>query len=238
MGKIARLYGLRIMNFEKFLHEAAGWVREHQEQAWGIAGGTLLFALLITLVIRHHETELNEAWIELGGVQTREMQGKLEEARKAMDTWESHFQGTEAATYATFIKADLLYRTSDYAQAAQVYGEIVQTGRPDLLRPLALYAQISSEEMAGHIPQALKLAQAFLDRYPDHFLSGPAYLTQARLLEYSGDAAAAAAVYDRYLLLFPQSPWTDFARARTRTLSAAPRALPAGRQAAPQPRPM
>jgi TolA-binding protein len=186
---------------------------------------------LIALVIHHRETEATEAWFELGGIQSREMQGKLEEARKALDTWESRFQGTEAATYATFMKADLLYRTSDYVQAAQIYGDIAQTGRPELVKPLALSAQISSEEMAGHIPQALKLVQAFLDRYPDHYLAGSAYLSEARLLELSGDSAGAAAVYNRFILLFPQSPWTELARARTRALSV-------GTQAAPQTRPM
>ena len=118
-------------------------------------GATFLFVLLIALVLHHRETDTNEAWFELGGIQSQEMQGKLEEARKSLDTWESHFQGTEAATYAKFMKADLLYRTSDYAQAAQVYADLAQTGQPDLVKPLALSAEASSEEMAGHIPQAL-----------------------------------------------------------------------------------
>jgi len=215
--------------FEKYLAEAAAWVREHQEQSWSIAGGTILLVLLIALVVHHRETEANEAWFELGGVQSQEMQGKLEEARKTLETWDSHFQGTGAATYAKFMKADLLYRTSDYAQAAQVYADLAQTGQPDIVRPLALSAEASCEEMAGRLPQALSLVQAFLDKYPDHFLVGPRYMQHARLLEMTGDRAGAAAVYERFILLFPQSPWTELAKVRARGLSAGAPSAPLAR---------
>jgi outer membrane protein assembly factor BamD (BamD/ComL family) len=113
------------------------------------------------------------------------------------------------------MKADLLYRTSDYVQAAALYGDLAQTGRPDLLKPLALSAEVSAEEMAGHVPQAQALAQSFLDKYPDHYLTGPMYLSQARLAEMAGNTAAAAAIYDRFVVLYPQSPWAALARSRT-----------------------
>ena len=101
------------------------------------------------------------------------------------------------------------------------------------MRPLALSAQIASEEMAGHYAQAQALAKTFLDLYPDHFLAAPTYMTQARLEELSGNRAAAVAIYERFVLLFPQSPWTALARSRMQTLGAgsspqlpAPTALP------------
>ena len=221
--------------FEKYLAEAAAWVRAHQEQTWAITGGIFLFVLLIALVVHHRETEANDAWFELGGIQSEEMQGKLEEAHKALETWQSHFNGTDAATYAKFMQADLLYRTSDYAQAAQVYADLAQTGEPDIVRSLALSAEASSEEMAGRYPQALSLVQTFLDKYPDHFLAGPRYIQHARLLELTGDKAGAAAIYDRFVLLYPQSPWTDFAKARTRVLAAGAPSAPLNPTSAPTP---
>jgi len=108
-----------------------------------------------------------------------------------------------------------MYQTSDYVQASQIYGDVSQTGRPEPTRPLALSAQIASEEMSGHVPQAQSLAQMFLDRYPDHFLAAPTYMTQARLAELAGNPAAAAAVYDRVVLLYPKAlgpPWPRPAR--------------------------
>jgi tetratricopeptide (TPR) repeat protein len=206
------------MNFEKQLEVAAKWIHANQEKFWAITGGSFLFILLIVLMVHHRETENNEAWFQLGGIQGQLMQGKLEDVRKSLDTWNDRFRATDAATYGKFMQADLLYRTSDYVQASQIYADLAQSGHPDIVRPLALSAEALSEEMAGHIPQALTLGQAFLDRYPDHFLSGPRYIAQARLLELTGDAAGAAAIYDRFILLFPQSPWTALAKIRSQGL--------------------
>ena len=206
-------------NFEKYLEAAVHWIRDHQERFWAITGTSFLSILFIALLIHHAQTESDAAWIQLGGVQGQLTQGKWDETRKGMESWEARFRGTDASTYEKFLKADLCYRTSDYAQAAQIYGDIAQNGRPEAARPLALSAEISSEEMAGHLPQAQSLAQAFLDRYPDHFLTAPVYMTQARLAELGGNPAAASAIYDRVILLYPQSPWTALARARSQTLS-------------------
>jgi len=205
--------------FEYYLQEAVKWVRVHQERFWAVTGAALLSLLFIGLVVHHGQTENEDAWSQLGAIQGQLMQGKLDEARKSLEGWQARFQDSSAAAYAKFMKADLLYRTTEYVQASQVYGELAQTGRPEAVRPLALSAQIDSEEMAGHIPQAQSLAQTFLDRYPDHFLAGPRYMSQARLAELAGNPAAAVAIYERFVLLFPQSPWTALARSRSQALS-------------------
>ena len=208
-----------MIEIEKHLDEAVKWVREHQERFWAITGTAFLSILFLALLIHHQQLESDEAWSQLGALQGQLSQGKWDETRKGLETWEARFRGTDASTYAKFIKADLLYRTSDYVQAGHVYGDISQTGRPEPTRPLALSAEISSEEMAGHLPQAQSLAQTFLDQYPDHFLAAPTYMTQARLAELAGNPAAASAIYERVVLLYPQSPWTALARARSQTLS-------------------
>ncbi len=205
--------------FEKYLNQAVKWIHEHQERFWAISGGILLSLLFIGLIIHHRQTESDEAWSQLGAIQGQLMQEKFEDARKGLENWQARFQSSDASTYAKFMKADLLYRTSDYVQASQVYGDIVQTGTPNAIKPLALSAQAACEEMAGHIAQAQTLIQTFLDRYPDHFLSGPRYISQGRLAELSGNPAAAVAIYERFILLFPQSPWTTLARTRMQALS-------------------
>src|SRR5665213_3606818 len=167
--------------FEKSLTQAVQWIRANQERFWAITGGTLLSFLFIGLVIHHRQTESVEAWFQLGGIQGQLMQGKYDETRKGLDSWQTRFKGTDAATYAQFMRADLAYRTSDYIQASQIYSEIAVSGHPDDLKPLALSAEASSEEMAGHIPQAQALTQTFLEKYPDHFLAGSNYISQARL---------------------------------------------------------
>jgi len=204
--------------FEIILTQSIQWIKQNQERFWAITGALLLSILFMGLVIHHRQTENEEAWLQLGSIQGQLMQGKFAETRAGLETWKTRFQGTDAGTYADFMKADLLYRTSDYVQASQVYGTIYNSGRPDVVRPLALSAQASSEEMAGHLSQAQSLIQTFLEKYPDHFLAGSNYMSQARLAELSGNPAAAVAVYERFVLLYPQSPWTALARSRSQLL--------------------
>jgi outer membrane protein assembly factor BamD (BamD/ComL family) len=177
-------------------------------------------------VLHHRQAESDEAWSQLGNIQGQLMQSKWDDAKKSLTDWESRFRGTDATSYAKFMKADLLYRTTDYTQAAQVYGDLAQSAKPEILKPLALSAEAASEEMAGHLPQALALIQLFLDRYPDHFLAAPRYISHARLLELTGDKTGAIAVYERFILLFPQSPWTALAHTRLQTLGGSPTSQP------------
>lgn len=207
------------MDLEKNIERSVAWIKQNQERFWAITGTTLLAILFVALLIRHRQKENEEAWFQLGGIQSQLAQSHFAEAQKGLEGWDSRFRSGSARAYASFLKADLAYRTTDYPQATQIYATLAQSGSPESIRPLALSGQIASEEMAGHIAEAQSLAQAFLDKYPDHFLASNMYLTQARLAEAKGDPAAASAIYERLALLFPQSPWTALAKAKVQSLS-------------------
>ncbi len=208
-----------VSRFEKGLTNTVLWIRTHQERFWSITGTAAIVILFLAFVIHHRDTENDEAWTQLGIVQSHLMQNQWDMAQKSLDQWTTRFSGTQAATYAKFMKADLLYKTSDYATATQVYGDLSMTAKPMELRPLALSGKIASEEMSGHPDTAKTDAQDFLTRYPDHYLAGSMYMTQARLTEKTGDVAAAVALYDRFALLYPQSPFTSIAQKRREVLS-------------------
>jgi tetratricopeptide (TPR) repeat protein len=210
---------------EQHFEKAIAWIRTHQERFWATLGTGVMAILLIVLMVRHRQLQNQDAWNQLGMAQGYLMQSQYDAAAKALEDWNGRFAGTNAASYAKFLKADLLYRTSDYAQSADIYDELALSAPLDL-RPLALSAQASAEEMAGHLPQAQRLIQQFIDRYPDHFMAASMYLSQARLAEMTGNAASASATYDRFVILYPQSPWTAFAKARLQALSGASGAAP------------
>jgi tetratricopeptide (TPR) repeat protein len=207
------------MSMEKKIEGWVSWIRQNQERFWAIAGTAFLTLLFIALLIRHKQKQADDAWFELGNVQSQLSQNKFEDTRKSLESWDTRFGNSNAVTYAKFLKADLAYRTSDYKQASALYGEIAQNGNPDVMRPLALAAQIASEEYLGRFTEAAALCQSLLDTYPDHFLAANTYLTQARLAELANNPAQAATIYERYTLLYPQSPWTAFAKARSQTLA-------------------
>ena len=211
---------------EQTLIQYVQWIRTHQEQFWAISGTVAGAVLIVVFMVHRRQTESEDAWSQLGVAQGYLMQGQSEQTAKALDQWSTRFQGTHATSYAKFLRAELLYHTSDYAGAARTYGELAQTGHPPEIRPLALSAQGASDEMAGRLPEAQAATQLFLDKYPDHFLAASVYLSQARLAEMSGSLSNASALYDRFVILYPQSPWTAFARARLQALSTPPAGTP------------
>lgn len=205
--------------FERHVENALTWVRDHQERFWTVVGVVALSALLGFFVFQQRQHRQEDAWAQLGSVQGALMQNQFDTARKALEDWQKAYAGSSAGDYARFLQADLLYKTGDYAAAAQVYEALARTGRPAIVQPLALSGEISALEMAGKIPEARATAQRFVDAYPDHFFAASAYLSLARLAERAGDTAAAAAVYERFVILYPQSPWTTSIRARLQTFS-------------------
>ena len=208
--------------WEEVLRGYIEWIRGHQEQFWAMAGTLAAAVLLVFFMVSRRQEENEQAWIQLGPVQNDLQQGHYGEAAKALDAWTGRYQSADALFYAKFLRADLSYRTSDYAEAARVYGDLAQNGRPPEMRPLALSAETAAEEMAGRIPQAQASAQRFLDLYPDHFLAASMALSQARLAELTGPPGKASALYDRFVILYPQSPWTALARARVQALAGTP----------------
>ncbi len=209
---------------EKAIQAAILWIASNQERAWAVLGVTVVTVVVGILVLRNRAQMNEDAWNQLGTVQGHIMQGRTQEALKSVNEWESRFTGTAAASYAKFIKADLLMKTTDYAGASQIYSDLAVSANPAPLRPLAMAAQVNAEDAAGHIPQAKAAAQAFLDRYPDHFLAGSVLWSQAHLAEKGGDATGVQGLYERFSLLYPQNPWQDLLQA-----------LPPGRQASRAP---
>jgi outer membrane protein assembly factor BamD (BamD/ComL family) len=206
---------------EKRVEDGLLWIRAHQERFWTVTGVVVLAVLFGVFAVQQHEHQLDEAWTQLGAVQSSILQNQLDAAKKSLADWQTRYGSSGAKTYADFLRADLLSKTSDYASAAQVYAQLAASGRPAVVQPLALSAEISSEEMAGNLAQARATAQRFIDKYPDHFFAASAYLSQARLAELSGDQPAATAIYERFVILYPQSPWTESIKTRLQTLTPA-----------------
>ena len=207
--------------FERMMQDVVAWIQQNQERFWTTLGGTLCVVVLALFAVHRKQQQNAEAWNQLGIVQGQLMQGKMDDAKKAMGDWEKRFPSSSAGGYERFLKADLLYKTSDYTQAAQVYAGLADNAPAAEMKPLALSGQEAAEEMAGKLPEAQAAARRFTEKYPDHFLAASAYLAQARLADSQGQTGAAAAAYDRFLVLFPQHPLAPVAKARRSMLGPA-----------------
>lgn len=203
---------------QKYFEQAIFWITQNQERFWAIVGGIIIVIVVGILMVRNRAVLNEEAWNQLGIIQGEQFQGKTAEALKGLVEWQTKFPTSSAASYSKFMKADLLIKTTDYPAAAAQYAELATTAQPAVLQPLALAGQVNAEELAGQIPQARAAAQSFLEKYPDHYMAGTILFTQGRLAEKAGDSAAAAAIYDRFALLYAQNPWADLVTARQNAL--------------------
>lgn len=219
--------------FEILVQSGIEWIRLHTDRALTVLGVTALAGVLLFFVIQQRQRQKQDAWTDLGAIQGSLMNEQWEAARKGLDDWKTKYPGSSAESYARFLEADLLYRSTDYARAAAIYGELSAQARPALLRPLALSAQMSAEEMAGKWTEAKASAQRFLAAYPDHYLAAQVTLSQGRLAEKGGDLAAAAAIYERFVILYPQTPWTDSVKNHLQKI--APPKVPSTPTAVPAP---
>jgi tetratricopeptide (TPR) repeat protein len=204
------------------LEQAFLWVRTHQETFWSVVGTVGAAVVLAVFLVQRREGQTEQAWNELANLQGQAMQNPGPQTLKGIDEWIGKYGRASAGPYGKFLKGDLLTRTSDYTNAVKVYAELAQTASPQDYRPLALAAQRTAEELSGRLPEALAIAQAFSEKYPDHFLAAQNYIAQARLSEATGNPGAASALYDRFIVLFPQSPWTALAKARLQAISPKP----------------
>src|SRR5689334_4309556 len=91
---------------EHAVQHSIQWIRTHQEQFWAISGTVAGAVFLIIFMMNRRETTNNDAWTQLGVAQGYVLQGHYEQAGKALDDWSTRFAGTDAATYAKFLRAD------------------------------------------------------------------------------------------------------------------------------------
>lgn len=204
---------------EKFLLISVRWIADHQERFWTAVGAVALTLVVVVFTINQRAKMQEDAWTQLGIAQGQLFQGNTKDAIASLDSWEARFSGSRAADYARFMRADLLAKTTQYAEAAAIYADLAARAQPDVLRPLALAAQVTAEDLAGRTAEAQAAAQRFMDTYPDHYMAAPILFEQARLADKTRDAAAAAALYDRITVLYPQSPWAELAKRRQQARS-------------------
>jgi tetratricopeptide (TPR) repeat protein len=207
---------------EFYVRETIAWIRDHREQFW-TAIGIVIFAVAgVLFFIQKQKTQSDAAWMSLAQSQGLLMQGKPDDALKAVDEWLATNNGSDAASYGKFIRAEALQKSGKTVDSIAVYTDLASSASPKDMRPLALSGLASSAESAGDFALARSTSQEFLSKYPDHFLAGSMYLVQARSNESLGDKAAAASLYERFNILYPQSPYTEAVKLKQQALGGAP----------------
>ncbi|MBI4386398.1 MAG: tetratricopeptide repeat protein [Elusimicrobia bacterium] len=193
---------------------ALSWVQENREKVLGIGGAVLAAAILGGLFIYRTFQGRTDAWERLAVAQSYAYQGQAGQALEQINALQLQARRTPAAGFGMLFAGDVLYRAGKYREAADTYQKILDEGVPKSLFPFALGNLGLTQEAAGDCRRAAATGQQFLDAYQDHFLAPPVHASLARCIETLGDKEKAKAAYERISLLYPDTPWAQWAQAR------------------------
>lgn len=198
--------------------QALAWAKTHRERVAAVGATAAVVIAGGVYAVLYNVRQDKQAWLQLGAAQTHAINNQRDAESQVLTDALQRYPRTQAFTYAQFMKGELLGTQGNHKEAAEVYSTLAERARPQQLRPLALLALATQLELAGELDRSIQVLNSFLQLYPDHFLTPRAYESLARVQELKGSAPAALPIYDRLTLLYPQTPFADFARWRLETL--------------------
>jgi len=211
--------GLKKNELEDVVLWAVNWAKSNRQLFNGIAGILAVsIALTVFFFIRYH-TVRERANDKLSFAQANFLQGKPQDGAKILDEIINQYPGTTADYKARLQKAEYLFDLQDYAGAEKAITPVIEKGRPKTVIPLAMSVLGAVRENAGNYREAIATYNAFLDNYPEHFLTPKIYESLARVYEITGSTQDARSSYEKLATLYPSSPWAQRAQERIAALS-------------------
>jgi tetratricopeptide (TPR) repeat protein len=190
------------------------WLRMHPQQATWTALG-LVAALLVGVgFYTRHLAAKEEAWSKLAVATSYAYMGRGPEALKQVEALGSEHAASSASQYGMLLTGDLLYDQGNYPAAADSYRKVAERNADAHLLPLALAGLTLSLEAGGDCKTASGDSQRFLDSYQDHYLAPQVHASMARCLIALGERDRAKATFERMEFLYPNSYWSEWAKAR------------------------
>ncbi|MFA5161523.1 MAG: tetratricopeptide repeat protein [Elusimicrobiales bacterium] len=189
------------------------WIVHHRDHMLGSAIAVAAAGLLVVYLAMRHNRIAEAAEQKFFVAQQTAAGGGVDAAIKQLDSLATEYPRADAASYGSLLKADLLFETGRFKEAADTFSAVEKSG-PARLTPFAMSALASSKQAMGDYMGSVAEANRFLDRYSDHFLAQQVYTTLAVSQELAGRKADAEATYKKLEGLFPGSYGAETAKAK------------------------
>ena len=176
-----------------------------------LAGGLGLYA-------SHKEKTLQNSWALFYNAQLALLTQGEQQAIEAIDQLEAAYPNTNAAYYARLMQADLLFTEENYAQAADIYKELMQAKNPHV-RMIAAVSLGGAQQAVKDYASSIETMQNFIAQNPTSFALPQAYFTLALSQELSGDKDAALQTYKKLLEDYTKTYYGVFAKDKINLLS-------------------
>ncbi|MBR3604319.1 MAG: tetratricopeptide repeat protein [Elusimicrobiaceae bacterium] len=165
----------------------------------------------VSLYTSHREKVLQNSWASYYNAQIALLTQGQEAAAAAINELNTTYPDSDAAYYARLMQADLLFTQENFAQAADIYKELLKANN----KHVATIAAVSlgqAQQAVKAYEDSIQTLQTFISQNPSSFVLPQAYFTLAVSQELSGDKTAALETYKKVLQDYTKTYFGVFAK--------------------------
>lgn len=159
----------------------------------------------------HREKVLQNSWASYYNAQIALLTQGQEAAATAINELNQMYPDSDAAYYARLMQADLLFTQENFAQAADIYKELLNADN----KHVATIAAVSlgqAQQAVKAYEDSIQTLQTFISQNSSSFVLPQAYFTLAVSQELSGDKKAALETYKKVLQDYTKTYFGVFAK--------------------------
>jgi tetratricopeptide (TPR) repeat protein len=201
----------------------AQWFFAHRAQ-FGLAFGLLVVGSGLGIAIGVNRSKMTERGIEqISVARMQSSQGKRKEALQTLEEVLTAHRTNPVAMQAYILKGEMLVQEKKFGEAAETYQEGFGQASFPAYKALMLVGWAAADVEMQKFPAAIERYGSFVRDFPDHYLVPRCLMELGRLHLAQKQWKEARATCERFLTLFPKSPWAPEAQAN---LAAAKAQLP------------
>lgn len=180
------------------LAKTIAFYKKHQPRVLAALAVIILVAMGITLYSNHCKAVSENSWAAYYNAQMALISEGPDAGFVQLDKVAADFKNTPAAGYAMLLKGNILYSQDNFAQAANVYKELLNSSNKMLATEAAL-SYAAALQGAQDYPASIEVMKNFIAKNSKSFALPQAYLTLAMSQELAGQKDEALENY-KYLL--------------------------------------
>lgn len=202
-----------------FVSKVVNYFIGHREQAYtflAVAGSLIVLGIFFIF----YYVRINAQALErLSIAQSYTFRNSPEQALPVTDDILKNFSYSRYIPDTLFIRGEILYQLQKFSEAEEIYKRFLKKYPKKKFAPFVLASLGNVLEEEGKYDEALATFQKFLNEYGDHFLAGDIFYSEARIYELLKQSQKAKEVYEKIILLFPDSYWKNLAEKRLTLLT-------------------
>lgn len=193
-----------------FYFKGRDWIEDNYKIIAGaLAVVVLVIAIGIVMTNRSKRAE-SQASVEFAKAARVYQSNDYRNAADMFTTIVNNYGGTPSGKLSRFYLAQSLYKTEQYAEAAEHFKKFYSSfGADEHLKATAIAGHAACIEQQGNYEQAAKKYEDALNKYPDAPQAAHYALRAARSYEQAGNDEQARALYQKIIKEYPDSRQKD-----------------------------